>query len=174
MRHNHIHPVHVCQGLQAPLNNPYGDHRKPSPGPRRPHSNYVRRIRVSELGKCKTQSVVVSSLPRKRESSMANGDCLPVDCFASHFVGSRVRGNDGWIRSFALPSSESIHLVARGRTCYIDEPVRPRSSADRALASGARCVGSSPAGGTLSFHSPLQRLGASFKRSSPRASQSAT
>ena len=35
---------------------------------------------------------------------MANGDCLPVDCFASHFVDSRVRGNDGWIRSFALLS----------------------------------------------------------------------
>ena len=37
--------------------------------------------------KCKTPSVVVSSLPRKRESSMVNGGCWPVD--------SRFRGNDG-------------------------------------------------------------------------------
>ena len=34
---------------------------------------------------------------------MANHGCRPMDCFASRFVGSRVRGNDGWIRSFALP-----------------------------------------------------------------------
>ena len=42
--------------------------------------------------KCKTQFSVISSLPRKRESSMPNGGRRAVD--------SRFRGNDGWDSEF--------------------------------------------------------------------------
>ena len=55
--------------------------------------------------KCKTQFSVVSSLPRKRESSLPNGGRGAVD--------SRFRGNDGWDSEFCTCLWTQIDHLAK-------------------------------------------------------------
>jgi hypothetical protein len=117
----------------------------------------VKARRVGEGGAGDGATQATTAARREGRAGQATGGFGPVAAAtvkACHTRQARRRQGSRALRQMADKTESGVRPIALPR-------VSPRSSADRALASGARGAGSSPAGGTGSFGGVAQMVRAS-------------